>query len=153
MTRFIRAAVMTGGLVGVVAIGTASAQIDSPVEFTTTFPFTVGNATVPAGKYMIRPAEDDDLLLDLQGLTNHVSVYFEVSGTQAPKPEANTSVVFKRYGDHYVLKDIWVEGEQDGAEALTVRGEKHHMKEDPPPTEHRVKATKRTAAPKPTASR
>lgn len=142
MSRFIRTALMVGGLIGAVSIGTASAQIDTPIQFTTTFPFTVGNATVPAGRYIVRPADGEELLLELTGLQNKASVFFEITGTQATRPDTTTEVVFKKYGDHYVLKDIFLEGSQTGAETLAVRGEKHHAKGGMTPTEHHVKATK-----------
>ena len=37
----------------------AHAQVTDPVEFTTSFPFTVGNTTMPAGSYEIRRDTDN----------------------------------------------------------------------------------------------
>jgi hypothetical protein len=46
---------IAAGILVVAGVQNASAQITDPVEFTTSFPFTVGYATVPAGRYTIRP--------------------------------------------------------------------------------------------------
>ena len=57
----------------------AGAQVIGAVEFTTTFPFAVGNANVPAGTYTIRPDDDAPAVLILTGA--HVGV---VSATTSP---------------------------------------------------------------------
>src|SRR5215208_2725897 len=111
MTRTIRSITLTAlatGVLTLAGIQSASAAIDTPLEFTTTFPFTVGYATVPAGKYTIRQDDDNPQLLELTG--GRVGVFFETNNADAPAPAAKSEIVFKRYGDTYVLKDVWVEG-------------------------------------------
>jgi len=114
----------------------ASAQITGPVEFTTAFPFTVGNATVPAGSYTITPDVDNPSILQLSGV--RTSVLFEANSAQARETPSKTEVVFKRYGDGYVLKDIWMEGESTGAESMTAEAERHVMKHVGRAAEERV---------------
>jgi hypothetical protein len=43
MTSLVRSIGIAAGILVLAGVGTASAQITDPVEFTTTFPFTVGN--------------------------------------------------------------------------------------------------------------
>jgi hypothetical protein len=47
-----------------------------------------------------------------------------------------------RYGDGYVLKDIWVEGSDLGYETATAEGERHMAKRDSSPSEERVAGKK-----------
>jgi hypothetical protein len=146
MTSLVRSIGIAGGILLLAGVQNASAQIVYPVEFTTSFPFTVGNATVPAGSYTIRPDDDNPAILELTGA--HAAVLFQTEGAQAPETPSKTEVVFKRYGDGYVLKDIWLEGSRDGAETIAAEGERHAAKHRGPEAEQRVAARKKVAASK-----
>ena len=109
MTRTIRAITLTALATGVLTLGgiqSASAQIDSPLKFTTTFPFTVGQATVPAGTYTIRQDDDNPQMLELTG--GRVGVFFETNKADG-RHLAPRARVFKRYGYTYVT-DVWLAG-------------------------------------------
>jgi hypothetical protein len=141
MTALIRSIVVAGVCVVLVGVHTASAQITGPVDFTTTFPFTVGNASVPAGSYTIEPDFDNPGILSLRG--SGTGVFFEVANIQAPKDASKTEVVFNRYGKGYVLHDVWMVGSATGAEAIASEAEKHHAKQGGPTGEERVEAHKK----------
>jgi hypothetical protein len=140
MRSFVRSIGIAGGILVLAGVQHASAQVTNTVEFTTSFPFTVGYATLPAGRYTIRPDDDNPEILELTG--PHGSVLFQTRNTQANAPSSKTEVVFKRYGDGYVLKDIWVEGSNSGAETTAVEGERH-VKKQGSESEHRVAAQKK----------
>jgi hypothetical protein len=123
----------------------ASAQIVDTVDFTTSFPFTVGNSTMPAGSYTVRPDADSPQILELQG--KNASALFQVEFASALKTPAKTEVVFSRYGNTYVLKNIWVEGLDSGVETMSAEGERHAAKNSGAKTEHRVAAQRKSAAP------
>ena len=120
----------------------ASAQIIDPVEFTTSFPFTVGNSTVPAGRYTLRPDDDNARIVELTGA--HTAVLFETRDAQANQTPSKTEVVFKRFGDGYVLKDIWLEGSNSGAETIAAEGERHVAKRRGVQSEQRVAGRKKS---------
>jgi hypothetical protein len=144
MTRTIRSITLTALATGVLILAggqSARAAIDSPLEFTTTFPFTVGYATVPAGTYTIRQDDDNPQLLELTG--GRVGVFFETNSADASAPASKSEIVFKRYGDTYVLKDVWVAGSTSGAESVAAEGERHMAKHHASPSEHRVAARKK----------
>jgi hypothetical protein len=141
MTTVVRSMALAGGLLVLAGIRSASAQIEYQVEFTTAFPFTVGYATVPAGTYTIKPDDDNPALLQLAG--GRVGVYFETNNASAREPVAKTEVVFKRYGDTYVLKNVWVEGSKTGAESVAAEGERHAHKSQASESEERVAARKK----------
>ena len=140
MTSFVRSIGIAGGILVLAGIQNASAQITNPIEFTTPFAFTVGNATLPAGAYTIKPDDDSVNVFELTG--KHGSVLFQTDTADQGRPAPQTEVVFKRYGDAYILKNIWLEGSGIGAEALPQEGERHVAKHGSSATEQRVAARK-----------
>jgi hypothetical protein len=148
MKSLIRTLGIAGGVFLIASVQNASAQVTDPVEFTTTFPFTVGYGTVPAGSYTIRPDDDNPDILELQG--RGTTVFFQAQNTVAPKASDHTEVVFKRYGDGYILKDIWIAGSDTGVESIAAEGERHAAKKYSSASDERVPARKQTNA---TASR
>jgi len=146
MTSLVRSFGMAAGILVFAGVQNASAQIVYPVEFTTSFPFTVGNASVPAGSYTIRPDDDNPAILELTGA--HTSVLFQTEDLAARQTPSKTEVVFKRYGAGYVLKDIFLAGSNNGAETIAAEGERHAAKHGGPEQEQRVAARKNAAASK-----
>jgi hypothetical protein len=128
MRSLVRSLGIATGILMFAGVQNASAQITYPVEFTTSFPFTVGNATVPAGSYTITPDDDDPAMLRLAGA--HTSVFVETQNAEPRQIPSKTEVVFNRYGNGYVLKAIWIEGSDEGAEILPVEGERHAARSD-----------------------
>ena len=119
-------------------VSLANAQVVDPVEFTTAFSFSVGNTKLPAGRYEIRRDDDDPSLYRIEGRDKKVGTFFAVEPASLPKPPAKTEVLFKRYGQGYVLKSVWEEGSSEGVETAVVEAERHHVKNGGTPTEHRV---------------
>jgi hypothetical protein len=140
MTSSIRSLAVAAGIMVLAAVQNASAQIDNAVEFTTSFPFTVGSTTVPAGSYTIKPDDDSPQLLELSGAGVHA--FFETNNAQAREMPSKTEVVFKRYGDRYVLKNIWLDSSDTGYETIAGEGERHMVKQYGSATEHRLAARK-----------
>jgi hypothetical protein len=142
MNSVFRSICIAGGFLLLAGVQNASAQIIYPVEFTTSFPFTVGYATVPAGRYTVTADEDNPEIFELRGA--HTSVLFQAQNATAGETPTRTEVVFKRFGDGYVLKDIWLDGSNSGAETIPVEGERHAAKHRGPVGEQRVVAQKKT---------
>jgi hypothetical protein len=151
MKSLVRSLGIAGTVLMLASVQNASAQVVDAIEFTTAFPFTVGNSMVPAGRYTITPDDDNPAILELTG--GRAAVLFETRSAEAPKTPSKTEVVFKRYGDGYVLKDIWIDGENTGAETLAAEGERHHMKKHPgAAAEQRVAGTKKGRASTPSST-
>ena len=122
----------------------ASAQVIGPIEFTTSFPFTVGYATVPAGSYTIRPDDDNPEMLLLAGA--RTSGFFQTETKDARQTPSKTEIVFGRYDDKYVLKDIWVEGSTSGSESVAGEGERHMAKHGQSKGEQRVASRRKSSS-------
>jgi len=132
MSSLVRSIIIVLGVLTVAGVQNASAQIIDNVDFTTSFPFTVGNTTVPAGSYTIRPDDDNPQILMLQG--KNASVLFQVDVASARKTPSKTEVVFSRYGNSYVLKNIWGRGfgfrrRNDAGRGRTARGQEFRRQE------------------------
>jgi hypothetical protein len=142
MRSLVRSIVIAGAILTLAGVQNASAQIETSVEFTTSFPFTVGNTNVPAGSYSIRQDEDNPQILELTG--GRTAVLFEAENPQARQTPSKTEVVFKRYGDGYVLKNVWVEGSDMGYETIRTEGERHAAKRGDSKGEQRVAGHKKS---------
>ena len=141
MKAFFRSIGIAGGILVLAGVQNASAQITNLVEFTTAFGFTVGNATVPAGSYTIRPDDDAPNILILTGA--HGDVIFQTENKNQKSIPSQTEVLFNHYGDGYVLKGIQVEGSETGYVTIPVEGERHVTKRGASNGEQRVDARKR----------
>ena len=124
----------------------AHAQVTDPVEFTTQFAFTVGNTTMPPGSYEIRRDTDNGTVYRIESAKKHIGTLFEVEPTSMNKPPAKTEVVFKRYGQGYVLKSVWEEGSSDGIQTVVAEAERHHVKHGGNVSETRISAKKNAKA-------
>ena len=100
MKALCRSIGIAGGILVLAGAQNAVAQITNSVEFTTSFPFTVGNTTVPAGSYTIRPDDDDPNILALTGA--RADVLFQTENKVQESLPSKTEVTFNRYGDGYV---------------------------------------------------
>jgi cell division protein YceG involved in septum cleavage len=126
MKGFIYTAIAVGSLVSLVGMSTAHAQITDRLQFKTSFPFTVGQTSLPAGTYMLEPASDMDLSVLKVSNGQHTAIMLTVpEGPQTGDPKDN-AIIFNRYGDHYVLSEVWDADENSGAEPTGLPAERRH---------------------------
>ena len=133
MRKRVFSALLTCGLLAVVATATAYAQEPGhPVRATIPFDFSVRGKTLPAGNYEIRRITDEPDGLMIAGL-NHNNrgerVMFETEAVQSRKIPRRGMLVFNRYGDSYFLSEIFVSGEQEGRELHASRQERNLERE------------------------
>jgi hypothetical protein len=141
MKSLVRSMSIAAGVLLLAGAQPASAQVIGQIEFTTTFPFAVGYASVPAGSYTISADSDSPGVLQLNGA--NVGVLFMTENKGTSQPAAKTEIVFQRYGGAYVLKDVFVEGSSTGAEAVAAEAEKHVAKSGNANGEQRVAARRK----------
>jgi hypothetical protein len=97
----------------VMTAGSLNAQT-SLVTANVPFAFSAGKTSFPAGEYRVNEISTLGALSivgrDLgSGIVNSLR-------TQSSSPSASTKLVFHRYGSHYFLYQIWVQGEESGRE-------------------------------------
>jgi hypothetical protein len=121
MKTLVRGVLLAGGL-ALLTGASASAQIYQEMTFKTTFPFMVGTKLLPAGTYTIGPAVDGNgTLLEIRG-DRHAALFF---GENAGKPRVDpneSSALFNRSGDHYVLTEIWDASDREGTDLIPPHG-------------------------------
>jgi hypothetical protein len=124
MKILFRSTLVAAGLV-IASAGTASAQLTTTMKFTTTFPFMVGQRTMPAGAYTVTPLEADHALLELRSGRTAVLMLTEKDNPAAgPRQD---EVIFSKKGDTYVLREVWDASTATGAEAIeTHAAHTHH---------------------------
>jgi hypothetical protein len=71
-----------------------------------------------------------------------VTVLLETEGTRPSRPPSKSEVTFNKYGDTYVLREIWDAEAQSGAVMVSSRAEKRHEKANGKATQQGVPATK-----------
>lgn len=97
----------TVALVGSVLLPLIHAQVNGPIQGKIPFSFYVGNKSLPAGNYVVRPLGSLHNVLAIQNAENHASALTIVPiGVQAASAQ-NTKLVFHRYGDTYFLSQVW----------------------------------------------
>jgi hypothetical protein len=128
MKILFRSALVAAALV-IASAGSASAQLTTTMKFTTTFPFMVGNQSMPAGAYTVTPLEGNHSLLELTN--GHSSVLMYTEGDRPSAGPRQDEVIFAKRGETYVLREVWDASTATGAETI----ESH-----PAHTHHDVKA-------------
>src|SRR5437899_1615702 len=115
--------VVIGGLT-LMSLGIISAQ-EFNLKFTSKTPFSVGNGSLPAGTYQIRPVDEDNTTFECAAVSGSPSVLFEADALETIPTK--TEVTFRKYGDKLVLKNMSLEGGQAYWIPVSLH-EKHHKK-------------------------
>ena len=115
--------VLKMGLLSLLSVMPLAAQIDNGVDFTTTFPFYVGNAKMPAGSYKISQSDIDSSVLQIQSANGAYSALIDFIPTHADQPHPQTDVTFHKYGDTEYLNRIWVNGQRFGMKVDPTKAE------------------------------
>jgi hypothetical protein len=113
------------GLLATIAAPSIRAQFtDVTIRVDIPFDFTVGDTTLPPGKYIITaPEPPDPHILELRSDDGRIGVLFIANTAQATRPPEQTELVFKHIGGRYFLSQIWVQGENSGVQLPNPRPE------------------------------
>jgi hypothetical protein len=119
-------------LTGVLSIGAllspshAVAQGTPAIVVKVPFAFQNGSQHYPAGTYRIdmKPGH----VMQLRGSAHDSSGFALTSSEQRFKAPETGKVVFRRYGDHLYIREVWVAGETTGYRLGLTREEKQDQK-------------------------
>ena len=92
------------------------------VEADVPFDFMVGDTMFPAGQYTVGPiAEQSTLVIRGADARSKFAMSHAIDTRKLP---STSKVVFHKYGERYILTQIWVQGESRGRELPKTRLEK-----------------------------
>jgi hypothetical protein len=104
------------GFLSLLSVMPLAAQIDTGVDFTTSFPFYAGNAKLPAGNYRVSQPDMDVEILRIQNIDEPQSAFVDFTPTQSVEPHRRSAVSFEKYGDTNYLDRVWIAGQTYGIE-------------------------------------
>jgi hypothetical protein len=90
----------------------------------------VGNATLPAGDYLVRQLNTDSnaATLHISRRDGDANTIINMIGTIGDT-HAMTKLMFRRYGNQYYFAGVWMDGESAGFQAPKSKSERATQKE------------------------
>lgn len=92
------------------ALLTAGIAAAQTITFSIKTPFSVGNATLPAGTYQIQNVGDDLMTFQVSNASNGTGVMFEADAMD--NTPTTSGVTFAKYNDKLILKSFTIGGSQ-----------------------------------------
>jgi hypothetical protein len=109
------------------------AQIVTELDFKMTQAFTVGNTTLPAGSYMIRPVHGtDQSVIEISATSGKPSVMVEAELTQTTGTQSGSQHIFNKYNKGLALSQIFPGGGNSGYQLAQGHPEKLAAKTEKP---------------------
>jgi hypothetical protein len=116
-------------LVSIIALAFATAVVSNAQSRTQQlnadipFDFVVGNKTLAAGQYSVRPISSDGGTLVRSRDGRHSAIRL-TNGVIADAPKKQASLTFRRYGNTYFLAQVWMVGSTEGREMIKSKAER-----------------------------
>lgn len=104
------------------AVISANAQSLNTVKANIRFEFVVGDKTLPAGEYFVKPVSAGGALA-IQSADGRNSVLRQSGPTERDRNKTHARLVFHRYGQNYFLAEVW-NGESTGRQIAKSRQER-----------------------------
>src|ERR1044071_2460883 len=123
--KYMQRAIALSGLLLLLTFSSAFGQSDRQTIIHIPFNFTVGEKTMPAGKYVIEQnRKDSDLVWVIRYKDNVGNALALTRPVRANETVENPKLVFHQYDDLYFLAEFWTAGSNTGRELQTSSREK-----------------------------
>ena len=124
-----------------VGVRAGNAQITTQMDFKMSQSFVVGNTTLPAGIYVIRPVPGtDQAVIEITNTTGKPAVMADVELVTPDAAQSGTHLIFKKYKTVLALSQIFPGGGNQGYQLSAGHPEKLAAKTETP-TKQTVTAT------------
>jgi hypothetical protein len=124
-----------------VGVTAGSAQITTQLDFQIPQSFVVGNTTLPAGTYVIKPVPGtDQAVIEIASTAGKPAVMVEVELVQPDAAHTGSQLVFNKYKSVLALAEIFPGGQNQGYRLTPGYPEKLAAKTEKP-TKHTVTAS------------
>jgi hypothetical protein len=95
----------------------AQAQNAGNIAVTIPFEFAAGGKILPAGDYYVRRSLDGArVVMRIESKDGSMSIYLPNHVAQSTKIQAESKVIFTKYGKDLFLSQVWAAGSSTGAE-------------------------------------
>jgi hypothetical protein len=131
-TRFGKFVVFALGAL-TIGVFAGRAQISNQLDFKMAQPFTVGNATLAAGSYTIRPVQGtDQMVIEITAASGNPSVMVDVNTAQPDAGQSGTQLIFNKYNKVLALSQVFPGGGNSGYQLVVGHPEKLAAKTEKP---------------------
>jgi hypothetical protein len=113
----------------VAAVAPANAQITRMQTAYVPFEFTVGNQTLPAGRYDVSQITTGGRTISVRNRQNGESAVRLTSLLKQFEPAKRSVLVFNRVGEIYFLSEVWLGGEIEGRQVLKSKAEESRRRD------------------------
>jgi hypothetical protein len=100
-------------MIAALATGASFAQLKPIVQVHVPFGFVAGNKTLPAGDYTVGQMPNAPVLA-IQSSDYQTWMLGTLNYAKSPKIQERGRLVFHRYGDTYILAEMWEAGSAEG---------------------------------------
>lgn len=114
-------------LVVALALATAVAsngQSSNRIVADIPFEFSVGDKAMPSGRYEVRTANSQGIVLVIQSKDGKSSAIRLTNSIEPTTNKTRVRMVFHRYGERYFLAEVWSRTGESGRELLKSRQER-----------------------------
>jgi len=116
-----------------VGVFAGRAQIMNQLDFKMAQPFTVGNTTLAAGSYTIRPVGGtDQSVIEITAASGKPTVMVEVNSAQPDAAQSGTQLIFNRYNHVLALSQVFPGNGNAGYQLVEGHPEKLAAKTEKP---------------------
>jgi hypothetical protein len=115
---------MTGLLVLAIMAAAQVTKAQQAVIVDVPFDFTAGDTRLPAGQYIVGKASSNSPALRITRADGPEGIFVPSNPAESRAPQAESKLVFHKYGDHYFLAQVWNAGSANGRELMKSNAEK-----------------------------
>lgn len=119
-----RALVIAGVMALVMFATTRVAQAQQSLVVNVPFDFVAGNTQLPAGEYTVKISVPTYSMVLISRKDATTSAFINTNAAVSSTPQAESKLIFNRYGDRYFLSQVWSEGNSQGRQLLKSAREK-----------------------------
>src|SRR5580658_10661527 len=119
-----RALVMAGVMALTIFATTRVAQAQQSMAVNVPFDFVAGNKTLPAGEYTVKISTPTHSLILVSRKDSTASAFINTNAAVSSTPQAESKLIFNRYGDRYFLSQVWQQGYAQGRQLMKSSREK-----------------------------
>ena len=109
-----RHALATAAFLGLLLMPALVPLYAQSLKFEVPFDFVAAQGTMPAGEYRVSPNEPAQGVVRLISSKGSSAAICLTHAIQSNRPSTTAKLVFNRYGDQYLLSQVWSQGTDVG---------------------------------------